>query len=1032
MNNFSLFELLQISYKKLKATVYFDKTQLVLRNRIVEYEETDVDDKLKILADNLESSLQWNDYINSFLDNTDVLIFPKTLVECKSDTAIFNGDIAPITLEKPQYFIDMPVECHILGVLWILTIGIELDKNCDEDNPFGMYEHSYGNRLSKKLVSSKTGNITFSPTLFEPYFQQYESWRDYGLEQAKSRLNDKQDALILTLDFKSFYYNVDLTEQDFDDFLNRVNYPEPWLARVNQFVFDVIKTYSKKLRNCHKDSKELNLGTRNLLPIGFLPSNILSNYVLTAFDNAIIEKWNPVYYGRYVDDIIIVDKVEKNSLLYKEARASENRLSAKRVIDIFLAQTGILDTSGDLSKVRSSIGISENSNVCVQDGKVRMFYFQSGATRALLNCFQTQIAQNASEFRMLPNTEDVLDYQNYSEIFKLNNEEGINKFRGITSMELDKFALSKFLGKYRKVSSLITDKQENAFEKDLMMIFDERTLIANYSVWERLLEILMVNSRLDLVEKLVLKIIDSIKRYDIPSEICDSYKGRIALYGVLHSAYCRATALIWGKSIAYAIIRIWERIVEKFIVTDDELYVHIMKFEPNIVFNYRKKYCESRMVNKYVMPLPIDCLAINYSDYEEDLHLCKLESVLSTMNKDFCKNSWNRKYYYYPYIVTPQEISFVMTCFDIINHESSIKVMEHDSHIKDAFFQINFPSYVYTDKRNDHNNVCETISFKNDLGRNTIVTNVKPTCTDENKPLRVAIGNAELNIKHFHAVLNEKPCRSHERYKKLRTLLNTAIEEKVDLLVLPENYVPFEWMPTIIRLCANNNLGLITGIEHIVAPSTDNDSSKVVYNLTATVLPYKIDDYPVAYVSYHNKTEYSPAERKHILGRRYSIKSGNTYQLFVWRNIWFPVYCCYELASIHDRALFQYYSDLIAAVEWNRDVPYFSNIIESLSRDLHCYCIQANSSDYGDSRVIAPKDSVNKDIIKTKGGKNSCILVDTIDIQKLRDFQLDQPELQSENHEFKTVPPGFKYNILEKKINGSLWEFLKAQERELK
>ena len=42
MNNFSPFELLQISYKKLKATVYFDKTQLVLRNKIVEYEEMSV------------------------------------------------------------------------------------------------------------------------------------------------------------------------------------------------------------------------------------------------------------------------------------------------------------------------------------------------------------------------------------------------------------------------------------------------------------------------------------------------------------------------------------------------------------------------------------------------------------------------------------------------------------------------------------------------------------------------------------------------------------------------------------------------------------------------------------------------------------------------------------------------------------------------------------------------------------------------------------------------------------------------------
>ena len=124
-----------------------------------------------------------------------------------------------------------------------------------------------------------------------------------------------------------------------------------------------------------------------------------------------------------------------------------------------------------------------------------MFYFQSGSTQALLNCFKTQIAKNASEFRLLPNMDPVLKHRNYSEIFDLRNEEGINKFRGITGIELDKFALSKFLGKYRKVSGMIQSKEENAFEKDLMLILDERTLISNYCTWERLFEILIINNR---------------------------------------------------------------------------------------------------------------------------------------------------------------------------------------------------------------------------------------------------------------------------------------------------------------------------------------------------------------------------------------------------------------------------------------------------------------------------------------------------------------------------------------------------------
>ena len=88
------------------------------------------------------------------------------------------------------------------------------------------------------------------------------------------------------------------------------------------------------------------------------------------------------------------------------------------------------------------------------------------------------------------------------------------------------------------------------------------------------------------------------------------------------------------------------------------------------------------------------------------------------------------------------------------------------------------------------------------------------------------------------------------------------------------------------------------------------------------------------------------------------------------------------------------------------DVSYYSNIIESLSRDLHRYCVQVNSSDFGDSRIVAPKDSVLKDLIKTKGGQNSCILVDAIDIKALRDFQMLEYPLQKKDGRFKPSPPG--------------------------
>ena len=72
---------------------------------------------------------------------------------------------------------------------------------------------------------------------------------------------------------------------------------------------------------------------------------------------------------------------------------------------------------------------------------------------------------------------------------------------------------------------------------------------------------------------------------------------------------------------------------------------------------------------------------------------------------------------------------------------------------------------------------------------------------------------------------------------------------------------------------------------------------------------------------------------------------------------------------------------------------------------MHCYCIQVNSSDYGDSRIVAPKSSTEKDIVKTKGGLNPCVLISDIDIKSLRDFQRMDYTLQKQDGRFKPSPP---------------------------
>lgn len=1041
-----LSERVKIAYKKLKASVYFDKTQLPLRDQLIVYESQDIESHLETLVQNLTGSdHDWNAFIDQILSRVSILVYPKKLQEGSENTVILNSSSTPIRMEKPQFFIDLPVDGHMLGVLWVLSVGRILDKNCEDDSE-GMYEHSYGNRLKKNLVNPESGDITYSPYLFEPYFSQYESWRDRGLKRAKERLNDKQDAVILTLDFKSFYYSVDMLETDFENFLKSYDHSELWIQRVNYFVYRVLRQYSDMIRPICSGT-ELSIADRTILPIGFLPSNILSNWVLTSFDNTVIEQWNPVYYGRYVDDIIIVDKVEKNSPLYKRARNKDEaqQLTSDDVIELFLQkcerpvlqiyekETYKKEKDDDITyEINTELFSSPHCHICVQNSKVKVFYFQSGATQALLKCFQTQIARNVSEFRMMPDMDRVLSGKDYSEIFNLRNSDSINKLRSVDGITINKFALSKFLGKYRKVCGLINDKkEENAFEKDLMVILDEQTLIDNYGVWERILEILVVNNRIKLLEQCALRILSAIRRLEISEDKVHTNGIHVkdGLLRVFRAALCRTTALTWSAEINHVIEKIHETLSgnsNQFACSSQVLKL----FLPDLILQARLDYCRFRMINKYVLPLPIDCMLNQLAgeDYP-DIHLCELSENIEILDSEWVSNS----YCYYPYMVTPQEISFFLLCAGICNGRI-YNAKEHEAELKRIYLDCNFPNIKRTE---DHTlyeleeikvtsfnsfNGLHSLNSSNipDNNSHVIYVGRKNPCNYKNK-LCVAIGNAELKVDNFKAALNKKPNRSYQRYRNLSKMLDAAMDQQVDLLVFPENYLPLEWLPTVSRFCANNQIGLITGIEHVLFGS----KNPVVYNLTAVILPYVHNDQKFAHVFYHSKVRFSPEEKRQIEGHYCTCKEGNGYQLFGWHNVWFPVYCCYELASIKDRTLFHSYADMVVAVEWNKDIAYFSSIIESMCRDLHCYCIQANSSGPGDSRVLQPTKSELRDIIKTKGGKNPCILAADINVAALREFQSLHYSLQKDSGGFKPTPPDFDREILKRKQDGTLFQWFK-------
>ena len=266
------------------------------------------------------------------------------------------------------------------------------------------------------------------------------------------------------------------------------------------------------------------------------------------------------------------------------------------------------------------------------------------------------------------------------------------------------------------------------------------------------------------------------------------------------------------------------------------------------------------------------------------------------------------------------------------------------------------------------------------------------------------MANVKVSLDNIKKSLFKIPDTSKGRRKELIDILNDVEKVKADVLILPEVSVPHRWLPMIADESRRKQRLIIIGLEHIRI-------NNICYNLLATCLPFEQNGIKDVVINFRLKNHYSPSETKMILekGKVIPIPSISLYNLFVWKGVNFANYNCYELADINHRSLFKSKVDLLFASEYNSDVNYFSNIVETVSRDIHCYFVQVNSSDFGDSRITAPRKTESKDILKLKGGENNVVLLGKIDINELRNFQKTRVFGQN-TAIFKNTPPDFDHD----------------------
>lgn len=1089
------------AFLKVKHDAYFDKVRSKYRKRIVEFEDNRFSEKgnevfLKKIDDLanalfIEEDAKWNEYIQPILESVDCIVLPKsvdTTTELKNDskdcahknaTIILNRIKRNPVIDRLQFYIDMSTEGFILGMLWVLLLGIELDKT------FG--DHSYGNRI-RKSVKNRNNACDWKPYTFEPYFSQYEKWRDGALDVAQRIMRkEKKDVAVVLLDIKSFFYNIDMQKCDWDNLYKVTVEPvsssvvdaktRRALKRLHGFVRQVTMEYSRKIIYAQRSEVCDSSSLRTMLPIGFYPSQIISNWCLDAFDNKINSIINPAFYGRYVDDMVVVEKVEPNSdidsMLKKLDTNNIEDANAARLIEMLFArgdyrllQRSDRETSCSEFVLRHDCLNAKGSRLVVQEDKVRLLYFDHEYPDALIDEFRSTIARNTSMFKLMPmvRSEDLKG--SFSRIYDLKNDGSPNKLRDVSKIGIDSYELSKFLGQLQRIIPVINKGLPDSIAKDIVGLLDDSSLIQHYALWERMLCVLLLLGDMHHLVAFVERIVSAIAKIrfrpregSIPlhlshwsdSDSSTAFCMQEALADILFCSLVRVFSLSEGEVV--------EETLDRIIQCGSN--VHLPTLRPE----YMEKIWHKRlsrlfrstfMTDKYItavptmLIIPMLCNGVDAAVWQGSLaslddsyrllgDVCSgdadgkvfpefdipLYGGQSLRNIASSSVDWNAEFDgympLYPYVVKPYDLVTSIYHWHISHGQPlPYSVCVHDlAHkfllsIKHCKYRAEEPPATSRGSTGYYSREVSAVQFDSPkVGAGTVSCFVQINDSDpiDDNTLKLALANMQLNKSDIESNLQNDANRSLKRYENIRLLLAAAAKHKAHLVLMPELAVPIEWLDLVAGYSMREGIAVVCGVEHAISRS---GTKPVGYNLTAVLLPYVRDNFPYVSLTFHSKVYW--AELESNLFSNYSVTriKGNSFDLFRWRDVWFPVYCCLELSSISDRSRFMAYADLVLACEWNKDTNYSAHILQSLARDLQCYCAQANNSIYGDSRIVRPSKSVLSDIVRVKGGTNQTVIIGELNIDTIRHAQMGKRD------ELKATPPGFNKGLARKKHEGTL------------
>ena len=900
------------------------------------------------------------------------------------------------------------VRFHILSALWLLKTGYKFDgvlSTC-----------SYGNRLRAK----GTPNVLASGS-FKYYISNFKSWKGKCIDTLINELGTHVDeeVAVISADATSFYHALR------PDFLLEGSYLKTIGVRLDDYDKWLTRILIKAMNVWAKGTP-----LRTGLPVGLPASAVIANMALWELDYFFENKLGPkvLYYGRYVDDILLVLKNngEFSSLVdvwQWLAVSSRNLLKTVPEVRNGNRNTALCYTPRYAEQMSETL-ISFSGDKC------RMVLLDVAAGLPYVEKMKSQIDMVSSEFRLMP--ECATDAKEVAKrLRRLVTKEGedAGNFRKIDSLQIRKAEFTSVLHQMKFLAEALEPEVWKKPRVALLKEFRQFVLSAvTMPDYERYLS----------------RVVRMGVRSGDYKEIASLYKHVMGIVDVtqgMENVYI-ASPLKLKDGVLYednqklhrAMLERWRDSIET--VFCDSVFA---AFNPEFKYGFGilsqriprvpRYRATSRIARQYVAHDLAECKFIEHTFHEEMrplnaqlpmewmLHTGEscpfIEDIITWFGDVFTKglNSLQRFVYNGTPAQTNIPYAFLFPTRPVT--VSDLFILSARGRSREDFRAIIKAYRGYS--IDGQAKAIETI-LSPGTRRAVAVDNDVIDC-----PL-VALMNIETKWSDVCTMLRPQKRKNFwmqlRRFSEIIKLINEVLREEKHIrphyIIFHELALPQHWLRKIASICCSQGVSVISGIDYVPTRKRQNRSVGYCSNQLWMALSSKRKEFYEMFFLCEDKQQLTPREEVEIKKLGYiqdpAIKN-HSHRIIKHGNFVFSTLICSELTDIANRVRLRGRVDALIAVSWNQDLHTFSSIIESAASDIHAYVVLCNNREYGDSRIRVPAVAwYKRDLIQIRGGVGSYYVIGKMDVDTLRRFQKNHIPCQKAlpGDEFKPLPMGFE------------------------